>query len=363
MNRQADVVVIGAGPAGAMAALTAARRGWSVIIFEKSRWPRRKTCGAGISPTARRILRETGLWESVRAAAYPIYGLRLVAPSGRAALLAGAESAHVLERSRFDTLLVEAAVAAGARFVPETPVTGLIEEDGIVTGVITPAREVRGRIVIAAGGANGTIGRQRPKILLQTAMAWYEDLPFTPGIMEMFYDPAVLPHYLWLFPESDRLVNLGLCLPAERRTQPITTLFEDLVSRHLGERLAQGRRVRGILGHPIAVSTQVSFELTPGVLPVGEAAALVNPATGEGISFAMESGRIATAVVAEAWKKGRNAAWIGETYRRRAARAFDRRFATAAFFCRHATCFIETAAWVGSSRFMRSLTARAMAKL
>ncbi len=363
MNLSADIVVVGAGPAGAMAALEAARRGFSVVVFEKSAWPRHKTCGAGISPTSRRVLREVGLWDRVRAVAYPIYGLRLVAPSGREALLAGAESAHVLDRSRFDALLVEAAVAAGARFLPQTPVTALSTKDGVVTGVVTAGGTIGARAVIVAGGANCTLLPKRKRTVLQTAMVWYENVPFTPSIMEMIYDPAIYPHYLWLFPESDRRVNIGLCLSAERRERPISVLFEDMVARHFGKRLTAGGRVKGILGHPIVVSERVSLSTNPGLLPAGEAAGLVNPATGEGISFAMESGRIAAALFAEAWEEGKDHDWIAATYRKRLARLFDRRLGMASFFCRHARWFIEGAVWLGSSRIMRVITARAMARL
>lgn len=363
MSRSADIVVVGAGPAGAMAAFEAARRGFSVIVLEKSVWPRHKTCGAGISPTSRRILREAGLWEKVRAEAYPVYGLRLVAPSGREALLAGAESAHVLERSRLDALLVESVVALGAQFFPQTPVTAIEMAGDVVTGVVTPSGVFSARAVVVAGGANCKLVRNKGARTLQAAMAWYEDMPFTAGIMEMIYDPAILPHYLWLFPESERRVNIGLCLPAERRDRPISMLFEEMLSRHFGDRVKSGRRVKGILGHPIVVSEQVSVPARPGLLPAGEAAALVNPATGEGISFAMESGRTAVTVLAEAWKKGKDHHWIAATYQKRLARLFDRRFGAAAFFCRHVCGFVETAAWIGSSRLMRALTARAMAKL
>ncbi len=363
MSSVADIVVVGAGPAGAMAALEAARRGLSVVVFEKSAWPRHKTCGAGISPTARRILRESGLWEKVRVEAYPIYGLRLVAPSGREALLAGAESAHVLERSRFDALLVESAIAAGAQFLPQTPVTALEMAGDVVTGVVTPSGVFSARAVIVAGGANCKLARNRTAQTLQSAMAWYEEVPFTPGIMEMIYDKAIYPHYLWLFPETSNRVNIGLCLPAERRDRPISLLFEEMISRYFGERVKRGRRVKGILGHPIVVSKQVSVPARPGLLFVGEAAALVNPATGEGISFAMESGRMAIAVIAEAWEKEKDHRWIAATYQKRLARSFDRRFGAAAFFCRHVRTFVESATWIGSSRLMRALTARAMAKL
>ncbi len=308
-------------------------------------------------------MQEIGLWEEVRSHAYPIYGLRLVAPSGREALLAGAESAHVLERSRFDEILVAAAISEGAVFLPETPVTAIRGTAGVVTGVVTPIGEISCRAVIAAGGATGRIGRVAGYEVLQTAMAWYEDLPFMPGIMEMIYDPALYPHYLWLFPESDRRVNIGFCLPASRRNRPITALFEDLLVRHFGDRLAVARRVRGPLGHPIQVSSRVAVTAPPGLLPVGEAAGLVNPATGEGISFAMASGRLAVSLLAEAWEDGRDNAWVSARYRAVLAHAFNRRFGWASFFCRHADTFIETAAWIGSSRLMRALTARAMSRL
>jgi len=97
-----DVLVVGAGPGGAVAARELALRGRHVALLEAKRLPRPKTCAGGISPWPVPALRRLGLWDRIAAEAYEIRGIRLGAPSGRETQWVGAASAVVLDRSRLD---------------------------------------------------------------------------------------------------------------------------------------------------------------------------------------------------------------------------------------------------------------------
>ncbi|MBI5502334.1 MAG: NAD(P)/FAD-dependent oxidoreductase [Deltaproteobacteria bacterium] len=297
-----DLVVAGAGPAGSIAAREAARRGLRCLLLDARKFPRLKPCAGGISPRARGVLRRLGLWDKVAAAAYEIQGIRLGGPSGRETTLVGAGSAVVLDRPRLDALLAAEAVAAGATFHDGQRVLGAVREGGRVAGVRTDAGDARARWVVAADGANTRFSTDpRPRHVLHSCMAWFAQFPFRPHVLQMFFDADLAPHYAWLFPEADDRVNVGLCVEADRHTgTPIREVFRRFLERHYAAELSRARPLGEWRGHPLVVTDSIEHHAAPGVLLAGEACRLVNPATGEGISYAMESGRLAADFVADA---------------------------------------------------------------
>ena len=302
MSQAWDVVVVGAGPAGAVAALEAQRAGLRVLVLEKDEAGRGKTCAGGISPAARGHLKRLGLWERVEAEAYLIRGMRLVSPSGREATLVGAETAVVLRRERFDALLAEAAASAGATFLWNRRCDGLVERGGRVIGVRCGSEEIGARYVIVANGAMSRLCPDpRPKSLLHACLSRFEGVPFEPHVLEMIYDPELLPHYGWLFPEGPGRVNIGICLFEEtRRRRSLRDVFLRFLDRHFGKRLAGARQEGRLMGHPISTCTSVEHHAAEGVFVAGEALRLTNMATGEGISHAIWSGALAARAVREA---------------------------------------------------------------
>jgi geranylgeranyl reductase family protein len=314
----ADVVVVGAGPAGSIAARESARRGLRCILLEARRLPRPKVCAGGISPRGRRLLRELGLWEEIAALGYAVEGIRLGGPSGREVELLGAESAIVVPRSVLDERLARQAAAAGAELRDGVAVRGLLREHGRVIGVETERGEIRARWVVAADGANTRFSTDpRPRHVLHTCMAWYESFPFTPHVLEMFFDAELMPHYGWLFPEPGGTVNIGLCVePARRGGLPIRRVFRRFLDRHFACRLAGARPLGDWRGHPIVVSDSFGHHAEPGVLLVGEACRLVNAATGEGIAYAIQSGMLAARALADGLRCGDDVATVTAAYTR-----------------------------------------------
>jgi flavin-dependent dehydrogenase len=126
-----------------------------------------------------------------------------------------------------------------------------------------------------------------------TIMAWYEGIPFTEGHMEMWFDRRVLPWYGWLFPETDKRVNIGICYDPEDKANP-REIFSEIVARNVGQqRMRNAEQVIRFRGAPIVYTESVGPVHQPGALWIGEAARLTNALTGEGIGYAMQSAIIA----------------------------------------------------------------------
>ncbi len=311
MEERFDVVVIGAGPAGCSAAREAALCGaGSVLLLERSTWPRDKVCAGGLSPPARRVLRRMGLWERVLPLGYPIRAARLRTPGGLELRMSGRRAFLVVRRRRLDALLAEEAVRAGAVLRPSCRAQKLLLEDGRVRGVMAGGARIGARRVILAGGAGARCPSLRPPLERWLAcLARYEGVPFDPHTIELYFEPELFPRYGWLFPESSRQVNVGFCLtrgaqgggPLDSGPQE---LLERFLRRNLGGRLASARLLGRPRWHPILPSTRIVHRSLPGSLLAGDSLRLVNPFTGEGLSSALASGRLAGRLTAACLRLG-----------------------------------------------------------
>lgn len=313
------IVVIGAGPGGSMAAFECASRGLGrVSLLEKARFPRVKPCAGCLSPRAKSILSEAGLWSRIEKEAYPITHARMVMPDGSEMLRSAGEiGAAVLERSRFDQILVDAAVERGVTFWDQTRVDELVYEEDRVVGVRVRGDTLRARIVLVANGATSRFHLDlRPKEFLLTCLAWYEGVPFRPNCIEMIFDPSLAPHYGWLFPESPTRVNIGIGVASGRiEGTTLGRLYQGFIDRNLRPRLKDAVKVGRERRYPISPCFKVQHHGYPGTLLVGESCRLVNAFSGEGISYALQSGRIAAQALQEGFTGNWSVQEISERYR------------------------------------------------
>lgn len=165
--RDADVVIVGAGPAGSVTAMLLARAGARVVLLDRHAFPRPKPCGDCLSAAASDVLRRLGLLERVAALPHArLRGWRIIAPDGRAftsdftAMAGGARVEHALavERARLDDALLAAAVAAGAEFRPRVHVRDVLRDAaGAVTGVVTGTGVLHARAVVGADGLRSVV--------------------------------------------------------------------------------------------------------------------------------------------------------------------------------------------------------------
>jgi geranylgeranyl reductase family protein len=307
MAMRKTAVIIGAGPGGAAAAVRLAQRGISdVVLVDKDRFPREKTCGSALSPNGLKIADELGIGVEVKRLGYHIHSLRLVTPGGREMHLTTREGAAVvLLRKHFDNLLVERAQKLGVEFRHEFQARELIREGGRVVGVRSKDDEVRADYVLAADGAHSIFSTDpRPKRTISTLMGWWESFAFEPGTMEMLFDKNLAPLYGWMFPETTERVNIGICIDGEgrdgRKTERnVRAVFQQFLDDNFRERLKTARQIGKWKGHPISYTTWIRDCTGDGIVYLGEAARITHNATGEGIFQAMQSGIYAADAIAD----------------------------------------------------------------
>jgi len=335
----ARVLILGAGPAGASAAVALAQAGVrDVLLVDRERFPRDKTCGSGLSPAALHLSETLGIGEQVRAQANPIEWVRFVTPAGLELVLPAKSAVVILLRKDFDQLLVERARALGVSFRPGFRATELLRDaSGRAVGLRSlDGEELRASFVLCADGAHSIFSPDhRPKRFISTLMGWWEGAELPPRRLDMVFDRNLRPLYGWMFPETETRVNIGICVDAQdasgQRSEPdLRGLFQRFLDDHYGAALRGARQVGKLKGHPIVFTTWVARCTAPGALWVGEAARVTHNATGEGISQAMQSGLFAAEAVASVVK--------GELPERRAWSRYvwqHRRRFTAGFLAGH----------------------------
>ncbi len=358
-----DIVVVGAGPAGSVAAREAARWGrGSVLLVDRSEFPRPKTCAGGLSARSCRLLKELRLWKRVRPDGYPIRSVRVVLPRGGALLVPAAGAALVVDRERFDHTLVRAAIQDGVEFRPRTKVDRLLWADGHAVGVGAGALRIRARWTIIATGADNMLQKAaRTERLTHTCVARFEGVSTAPNVCEFVYDSELFPYYGWLFPESDTRANVGICAEAARlRGRSIRDVFAHFLDRYYAASLKRAKQIGRLRGAAIATGGRLTHSAPPGVLLAGEADRLANVATGEGISYAMESGRLAARAIRSADESGLGPAQTGRLYAASLRRVLALRFRAAWLYRKIGVSLLSAASALPCRGTLARLVGRAL---
>jgi menaquinone-9 beta-reductase len=284
-----DVAVVGAGPAGATAAIAARRAGARVLLLDRADFPRDKPCGDGIAADALDVLGSLGVTGSTDG--YPPNdGLRLVGPGGATVARPLRRPAHTVPRRVFDARLVAAALERGADLVKHT--VRQIHQDG---DRVRLDDAYQARVVVGADGAESVVRRAlghgpNPDGHLAIAIRGYA--PATGAEQVIVTTSARWPAYAWSFPIGDGTANVGY--GEVLRGVPLSRAY--LLDR-LGH-LMPGSEPTGLRAHHLPLSTHRPPPARGRVLLAGDALSLINPFTGEGIFYAVLSGALAGAAAA-----------------------------------------------------------------
>ncbi|MCC7077735.1 MAG: geranylgeranyl reductase family protein [Acidimicrobiia bacterium] len=312
------IVVVGAGPAGSAAAVAAARRGADVVLVDRARFPRDKACGDGIASAGIDVLRRLGAAATLEQARH-VDGARFRHGTHLGIVYEKSRASGVsLPRRDFDNNLVSVAVDCGVSFLQSVRATDVLAADGLARTVMTDAGPLDADVVIVADGATSPLrtrllGRASPDVsgvAIRTYVAGLD--PDGPAYLEfvlpLVHGGRVIPGYGWVFPakvagqpEICANVGVGIMTNVHMRLPQPRALLAGLLGRLKG--IADFADLREV-GPPLSGALRSSEELPeapyPNVLFVGDSAGLVNPATGEGIAPALESGEIAGTLAAEA---------------------------------------------------------------
>jgi geranylgeranyl reductase family protein len=330
-GEDADVIVVGAGPAGSTAAAYLARAGLDVLLLEKSRFPREKVCGDGLTPRGVKQLIDLGIDTREEAGWLHNRGLRVVGGGVTLELdwpdLASFPPYGVVRpRQDFDQLLADHAQRAGARLREQTTVTEAIvdERTGRVIGVNAkgPGKEpqaftapltvacdgVSARIALSAG-----IGKRDDRPMGVAVRRYYESPRSKDDYLESHLelwdrsdpaDPKLLPGYGWIFGMGDGTSNVGLGILSTSKAYGNTDYRALLRSWLDGTPEEWGFREENAAGKIGGAALPMGFNRTPhyrdGLLLVGDAGGMVNPFNGEGIAYAMESAALASQCIVHA---------------------------------------------------------------
>ncbi|MCX6287222.1 MAG: geranylgeranyl reductase family protein [Bacteroidetes bacterium] len=342
MHRKFDVLIVGAGPAGASTAICLGNSGLKVAVIEKAVFPREKICGDGLTLD---VVNQLGIISEELAASFrnfsaklPCYRAEIFSPDCKRISVAvrpqeEQKPMYTCRRSDFDNFLFQQLKQFENVSVFENchPQKLIVNEDKVV--LETGEDTFEGSIIVGADGVNSFVARElgvkhitreQQCVALRT---YYKGLkPLREGsLIEMYLPGEILPGYLWIFHLGDGTSNVGIGMPAtviNCKGINLKTCFEGLLmAEPLKSRLEGAERIEAVKGLIIPFGGLRRDISGYRFLLTGDAAALVDPITGEGVGNAIRSGRVAAGHIINSFKVNDfsgafNKAYDNEIYRR-----------------------------------------------
>ena len=309
-----DVVVVGAGPAGSTAAKFLSEKGVKVLLIDKSKFPRDKPCGGGIPI---RTLKKFSYLNKNLIESYSYGGaLHSTSPKCMLEIPKNKPLIGMVLRKKFDYELVKLAIDNGSIFSDGKTAQNIDIQDNKVKIKVSDGSEIESQLVIGADGVWSTVAKQcnLRDTNMDVGLCLFKEIPISTEILDKYYTKKRLSHayikvqdlvgYGWIFPKKQHL-NIGICelKSSDNKSKSKVNLKgifnnfikilkqDELIPKNISFERCRGAAL------PLK---PVAKTYTNRVILCGDAAGLINPATGEGIDYAMTSGKIAAGVITEA---------------------------------------------------------------
>ena len=310
MRNEYDIIVVGGGPAGSMAARFAAEQGLLVLMLEKDRdvgYPVR--CGEAISKAGvEEFIASDDKWIAAKISKFSFN-----APDGTEVILDFGEAGYVLERKIFDYELARTAANAGADILTRAYVNDLLFEDGKVSGVKYEyqgeQKELKAKVVIAADGVESRVGRWAGltthidfRDMESAVQITAANIPVDQNTLYFYFGQEYAPNgYFWIFPKGSNKANIGLGISGLiGKKKSAQSFLNDFMNKFYPSAPVLTTIAGGV---PCAITLKKIS--SPGIMLVGDAARQVNPLSGGGIASGMIGGSIAGKIAAEAVLKNK----------------------------------------------------------
>lgn len=310
-----DVIIAGGGPAGATTAFYLAKRDVRVLLLDKAVFPREKVCGDGIAPRAVRALYKMGLQERIDGHFNKFHGFRF-AGAGKAVVenripsIPGfPDHGYIIKRYDLDKIILDHARDSGAQVWENCKVSGPLVHNGCVVGVKAMRDgneiELEAGVVVGADGHNSPLGKAMGLLVDDPlyrgicVRQYFEGVEDIGDYLEIYAESVVNPGSGWVFPVTrDGVANVGvgvMLYHAQRDKINLHRFFDTLLhdSYHVAPKMRNARPISPLRGAILRLGLGGSKIECPGMILVGDAASMTNPVSGEGVTYALETGEMA----------------------------------------------------------------------
>lgn len=318
-----DAAIVGAGPAGASAAIGLAAAGMRVIVLEKSRMPRDKACGDAVSPRALHLLQSLAVPVSADPELSHVF-YRRPCSKGSVSKVRAPECGAIIPRLKLDQLIAQRASDLGASIQDNTICESLIVDNEVVKGVRVRSRgvgchDIRAHVTLIAEGAVDGLARSAPLASMRRHQSGFAVRKYLGNVewggtcraLEMWLplesDGIPIVGYGWAFPLPDGMANIGVGhLRASRQPKLVAELLDRFVKNlHSKDpRFHDSTSVSPPLGAPVRLGGNGASSFGRGCLLVGDSAGVGNPLWAEGIGPAVESGIVSSRMIVDHFSKG-----------------------------------------------------------
>lgn len=318
MESEFDVIVVGAGPAGSTTAAFLGKMGHKVLLVDKARFPRDKTCGDAISGSLN-TLEELGLAPRIEKSPHAkIRRIVFSSPNAKTLSINFKGMGYCCRREVYDNLVFQKA-KENCTVMEEFNVTDLVVKGGFVKGIKGTSKggleqEFAAKVIVGADGAHSVVAKQTglldldPRHTLTAVRCYYRNVKETNDAIELHFVDDIIPGYFWVFPLEDDLANVGIGMVLEdfkKKKWKMTDKMFEIIEHHplFKKRFAGSELVTGtVKGWTLPVGSKRRKAHGNGFILAGDAAGLIDAFTGEGISNGMRCGQIASKWVDSAIK-------------------------------------------------------------